>query len=211
MGLEIPVRNSDGAEVRLRPLSEKIFDVPVSYPLVSQAVRYYWWNSQPSSGHTKTRGEVKGTGRKPWRQKGTGRARQGSFQAPQWVGGGVVFGPRPGARRILRLNKKMRRKAYFIVLSQLLRNHQILCLQDFDYPKPNTQNAYSFLKTLGVAGRRVLFVTPARDSSFLRSIRNVPGVSFTSPHRLYLLDLLHSDYLIFTESALDALEEVWKK
>jgi len=211
MGLEIPVRNSEGVEVHRRPLSEKVFGVPVSYPLLSQAVRYYWWNSQPPSGHTKTRGEVKGTGRKPWRQKGTGRARQGSFQAPQWVGGGVVFGPRPGPRRILRLNKKMRQKAYFIVLSQFLRNHQIFCVQDFDYPEPSTQKAYSLLKALGVAGRRILFVIPPRDSAFLRSIRNVHEVSITFPHRLYLLDLLHSDYLIFTESALEALEEVWKK
>ena len=200
------VRNTAGAAVSTVELDESIFGVERNDTLIHQAVLRIYANRRRGTHDTKTRGQVRGTTAKWYRQKGTGRARHGAQTAPQFRKGGVVFGPHPRSYAQA-MPQKMRRKALCSVLSDKLKEGSIHIIDDFDFKAPRTKEMIAVLNALGVA-RRVLIVLPAPDVTVTKSARNIPGVRTTVAHTLNVVDAIDSDHLIFTQAALRTLEGV---
>ena len=200
------VLNTAGAAVSTVELNESIFGVERNDTLIQQAVLRIYANRRRGTHDTKTRGQVRGTTAKWYRQKGTGRARHGAQTAPQFRKGGVVFGPHPRSYAQA-MPQKMRRKALCSVLSDKLKEGRIHIVDDFDFKAPRTKEMIAVLNALGVA-RRVLIVLPAPDVTVTKSARNIPGVRTTVAHTLNVVDAIDSDHLIFTQAALRTLEGV---
>ena len=200
------VLNTAGAAVSTVELNESIFGVERNDTLIQQAVLRIYANRRRGTHDTKTRGQVRGTTAKWYRQKGTGRARHGAQTAPQFRKGGVVFGPHPRSYAQA-MPQKMRRKALCSVLSDKLKEGRIHIIDGFDFKAPRTKEMIAVLNALGVA-RRVLIVLPAPDVTVTKSARNIPGVRTTVAHTLNVVDAIDSDHLIFTQAALRTLEGV---
>ena len=201
------VLNTAGAAVSTVELNESIFGVQRNDTLIHQAVLRIYANRRRGTHDTKTRGEVRGTTAKWYRQKGTGRARHGAQTAPQFRNGGVAFGPHPRSYEQA-MPQKMRRKALCSVLSDKLKEGRIHIIDGFDFvAPPRTKKMIAVLNALGVA-RKVLIVLPAPDVNVTKSARNIPGVRTTVAHTLNVVDAIESDHLIFTRMALRTLEGV---
>lgn len=188
-------------------LSETVFGAPVNEGLVHQAVVRYLANQRQGTASTKTRGEVSGGGRKPWRQKGTGRARQGSIRAPQWVGGGTVFGPKPRDYRQA-MPKKARRAALRSALSSKVASGELLVLDELTFEQPKTKKMVEVLQNLKAAGASALVVTGELDRNVILSARNIPGVGTTRAGDLNVYDVVAHARLIATKDAIAKIEEV---
>jgi len=188
-------------------LSETVFGAPVNEGLVHQAVVRYLANQRQGTASTKTRGEVSGGGRKPWRQKGTGRARQGSIRAPQWVGGGTVFGPKPRDYRQA-MPKKARRAALRSALSSKVASGELLVLDELTFEEPKTKKMVEVLQNLKAAGASALVVTGELDRNVILSARNIPGVGTTRAGDLNVYDVVAHARLIATKDAIAKIEEV---
>jgi large subunit ribosomal protein L4 len=197
----------DGAKAGTLDLSDKLFGVPVSEALVHQAAVRQLAARRIGSADTQTRGEVTGGGRKPWRQKGTGRARAGSRTAPQWKGGGVVFGPHPRSYD-QKLNAKMRRAALRSVLTAKASDGALRVVEGFGLDEIGTQ-AFAGRLAAWDAGGKVLVVLPARDHVIERSCRNLREVRVILADSLNVIDLLEADTVVFTREALSRAEEVY--
>jgi large subunit ribosomal protein L4 len=197
----------DGAEAGKLDLPEKLFGAPVNQALVHQAAVRQLAARRIGSADTQTRGEVTGGGRKPWRQKGTGRARQGSRTSPQWKGGGVVFGPHPRSYD-QKLNAKMRRAALRSVLSAKAGEGAMRVVEGFGLDEIGTR-AFSERLASWNAGGKVLVVLPARDHVIERSCRNLNEVRIILADSLNVIDLLEADTVVFTRDALSRAEEVY--
>jgi len=157
-------------------VSSKVFEAPIHKAVVHQAVVAHLANARQGTACTKTRGEVRGGGRKPWRQKGTGRARHGSIRSPLWVGGGVVFGPKPRDYD-QRLPKKMRRLALRAALTSKFKEGNIIVLDNLTIEAPpKTKKVLSFLNKLGIGDQKTLIVVEAKDEILYKSARNLPNV-----------------------------------
>ena len=213
--MELKVYNQKAEEVGKVKLPEKIFGLPWNPNLVHQVMVAMQANQRKIIAHTKTRAEVRGGGRKPWRQKGTGRARHGSIRSPLWKGGGVTFGPRKEKVYSQKINKKMKRKALFTALSQKARDNEILILDDLKLENAKTKEAAAILKSLSkikgfekLAGKKnaalILISTKGgsasgrkdKNENLKRSFRNLPGVLLNEARNLNLLDALTYKYLI---------------
>ncbi|OUC08861.1 50S ribosomal protein L4, partial [Litorilinea aerophila] len=179
---------------------------PINRPLMHQALVRQLSNARLGTHKTKTRGEVSGGGRKPWRQKGTGRARQGSIRAPHWVGGGTVFGPRP-RKYIKDMPKKMHRAALRSALSVKASAGQIVVLDQLTMEQPKTKAMVALLEALGLNGQRVLLVLPEKDEVVQLSARNLPEVKSLLSGYLNIRDLLGYDVLLMTREAVAHVEE----
>ncbi len=204
---KVPVYNTEGETVGELELREDVFAVPVNEPLLHQAVVTYLANRRLGTHKTKTRGEVRGGGRKPWRQKGTGRARQGSIRAPHWRKGGIVFGPRPRDYR-LRLPRKMRRGALRSALSAKVRDGALLVLDELHLPRPATREVLRVLRNLGVADKKPLLVLPRVDRDVVRAARNLPGVETAVAADLNAYTVLKHPRVVFTREAVERVTEV---
>ena len=202
---ELQVFNSAGTVVSTLQVSERVFGAPENAALVHQAVVTYLANQRQGTASTLTRGEVSGGGKKPYRQKGTGRARQGSTRAPQWTGGGVVFGPKPREWR-KRMPQKMRQGALRCVLSDKVRQNRIKILESFGVDTPRTKTMVELLRVLDLR-RKVLVVLNERDDAVLQSLRNIPGVQLVPASILNTYDVISADWLLTTEAAVRAIEE----
>jgi large subunit ribosomal protein L4 len=155
---------------------------------------------------TKTRGEVSGGGRKPWRQKGTGRARQGSNRAPQWTGGGVVHGPRPRDHD-MRVNKKMKKGALRSALTDALQSGKLVVLEDLGFDEPKTKRAVEILEALELGGKILLVLASPTDTGAVeRSFRNLTGVRIAYARSLGVYEVIAADRVVFTQGALDVVE-----
>jgi len=196
-----------GEQVGDLELSETVFGAPVNEGLVHQAVVRYLANQRQGTASTKTRGEVSGGGRKPWRQKGTGRARQGSIRAPQWVGGGTVFGPKPRDYRQA-MPKKARRAALRSALSSKVASGELLVLDELTFEEPKTKKMVEVLQNLKAAGASALVVTGELDRNVILSARNIPGVGTTRAGDLNVYDVVAHARLIATKDAIAKIEEV---
>lgn len=199
---ELKVYKQDGAEQGVFTLSGELFDLPWNGELVHQVVVAIEKNMRSPIAHTKDRSEVRGGGRKPWRQKKLGRARHGSIRSPLWVGGGVTFGPRKERKFSVAVNKKMRRKAFFTVLSQKIRDGKIAFIDSLVFEAPSTKAADVFVR--GVCGdavkkNRCLIVLPAKDMMVTKSFRNLPGVSVVAIDGLNARDVLIARKLFFVD------------
>ncbi|HET7740988.1 MAG TPA: 50S ribosomal protein L4 [Mycobacterium sp.] len=194
-----------GAEKKTVELPDEIFAAKVNVPLIHQVVVAQQAAARPGTHATKTRGDVRGGGRKPYRQKGTGRARQGSLRAPQYAGGGIVHGPVPRSY-VQRTPKKMKAAALRGALSDRLSHGRVQVVSGFvDGDVPKTKNALAVLATaVGETSRKVLVVAHRDDELTWKSLRNVAGVHVLTEDQLNTYDVLASDHVVFTEQALEA-------
>lgn len=190
-------------------VSSEIFEAPLHRPVVHQAVVAHLANLRQGTACTKTRGEVRGGGRKPWRQKGTGRARHGSIRSPLWVGGGVVFGPKPRDYD-QKLPKKMRRLALKAVLTSKLKEGNIIVLEDIkiDAP-PKTKKVLALLDKIGIKDQKTLIITAQKDEILYKSARNLPNVGLINVNNINTYALLLYDKILMTEDAVRKIEEVY--
>ena len=205
--MELPVLDMQGATVDSLAVSDHLFGVPMNAPVVHQAMLMQRANARQGTHSVKTRANVSGGGAKPWRQKGTGRARQGTIRAPHFRGGGVVFGPHPRSYR-QRMPKKMRRLAIRCLLSDKFREERLAVLQELQIPQAKTKEMKQLLNTLNVFSS-ALIVTREAVSSVVSSARNLPQVKTLPAANLNVLDLLNHDRLIMTVAAIRRAEELW--
>ena len=193
-----------GAEKKTVELPDEIFAAKVNVPLIHQVVVAQQAAARQGTHSTKTRGEVRGGGKKPYRQKGTGRARQGSLRAPQYAGGGVVHGPQPRSY-VQRTPKKMKAAALRGALSDRLSHGRVLVVSGFvDGDVPRTRDAVAVLASAVAPGEKVLVVAHRDDELTWKSLRNVPSVHVLTEDQLNTYDVLASDHVVFTEQALTA-------
>ena len=204
---KVAVYNASGAEVGEIELSETVFGIEPNVHVLHSAVVMQQASLRAGTHKTKGRSEVRGGGRKPWKQKGTGRARQGSIRAPQWKGGGIVFGPTPRSYGY-KLPKKVRRLAIKSALSSKVIDNDFVVLDQLNIAAPKTKEIVSLLKALKV-DRRALLVTSDLDENVALSARNIPGVKFVSAQGLNVLDVMLHDKLIITKDAVQKVEEVF--
>lgn len=205
--MELSVKSVKGEEVGTVKVAESLFNAPMNEALVHQALVMYQANRRQGTHDTKTRSQVAGGGRKPWRQKYLNRARQGSIRAPQWRHGGVVFGPHPRDYR-LRMPRKMRHQALRCALSQKVRGDKLVVVDSIELPTAKTREMVQALKALEVKGSTLL-VTNGKDETAVRSARNLPRV-YTLPVDLLNAEvLLHRETVVMTVDAVKRAEELW--
>ena len=203
---KVDVVSVAGKKVGTRDLASEVFEAKVSVPLMHQVVLAGFASIRRGTHSTKTRGEVSGGGRKPWRQKGTGRARQGSNRSPQWTGGGVVHGPHPRDHE-MRVNKKMKRGALRSALTDALTSGKLRVVQDLEFDAPKTKTAAEVLDTLELGGKVLLVLPLPSDSGAVeKSFRNIRGVRVAYARSLGVYEVISADHLVITESALDVVE-----
>lgn len=207
--MKIPLYNHEGRQVREMELPEGMFGVPFNSALVHQVTRAQAANRRQGTAHTKDRSEVSGGGRKPWRQKGTGRARHGSSRSPLWEGGGVTFGPRATKGYEQRIPKKMRRKALFMVLSEKLRRGLLTLVEDVPMAKPDTKLVTKMLSLFPASAKGATLVLPDMQESLLLSARNVPRVGAMQATDLNALDLLKKRSVILFSGCLPVIEKTF--
>ena len=199
------VYDRDGKESGQVELPESVFNAPVNAAVLYQAVRRQQANDRQGTHDTKTRGEVSGGGKKPWKQKGTGHARQGSTRAPQWRHGGTVFGPHPHSYE-QKMPRKQRRLAIRAALSVKSQDDAVRVVEEIALEAPKTRVIAGLFDQLG-AGARTLFVIPEHDLMLEKSTRNLAGVKTILAQNLNPTDVLTADTIIFTRSALTQVEE----
>jgi large subunit ribosomal protein L4 len=206
----IEKRNAAGKKVGARDLPSELFDSKVSVPLMHQVVVAGLAGIRAGTHSTKTRGEVRGGGKKPWRQKGTGRSRQGSIRSPQWEGGGVAHGPRPRDHS-QRINKKMRRGALRSALTDALQSGKVAVVDELAWDEPRTKQAVEVIESLELAGRILLVLpVPTETGALEKSFRNLPNVKIAYSGGLGTYDVLLADRVLFTNAALDRLTQMEK-
>lgn len=202
-----PLYNSEGNKVGEIDLNEKVFGTEVKEALLHQVVVMQLANRRRGTSSTKTISEVSGGGRKPWRQKGTGRARQGSSRSPLWPGGGINFGPKPRDYSF-RIPKSARPVAMRSALSAKAGDDEIAVVEEFRMEEPKTKAAIAILDK--IAGQsKVLLVVNDVDPNVEKSVRNIPSVQLIESKRLNVYDVLNNDRVLFTRDALESVEEVW--
>ncbi|MBM2809385.1 MAG: ribosomal protein L4/L1e [Chloroflexi bacterium] len=204
--MDVDVRDLSGGNVGSLTLDERVFGIEPNRAVLHQAVVAHLANMRQGTSETKTRGRVAGGGRKPWRQKGTGRARQGSTRAPHWRGGGVVFGPHPRSYH-QRLPRKMRRLALRSALSDKVASGAVMVVDSFTLAAPRTKDLLGVLKVLGVADVDAILVLSSVDDSMRKASGNLANVHVALPNGLSLLDVLQAGAVVF---ARDAVEPVTK-
>ena len=202
----VSVYNMEGAQVGTIELSDSIFAVPVNEHLVHQAVVAQLANKRQGTQSAKTRSEVSGGGRKPWRQKGTGHVRQGSIRAPQWTGGGVVFAPKPRDYSV-KMNKKEKQLALKSVLTSRVNENKFIVLDELTLTEIKTKQMKAVLDNLKV--EKALIVTKDVDSVVVKSANNLPKVKTAVTNTINVYDILKYDTMVVTKEAVAALEEVY--
>ena len=203
----IKVLNMAGAEVGTVELCDAIFGIEPNEAVVHEVVKNHLANCRQGTQSALTRAEVSGGGKKPWRQKGTGHARQGSTRAPQWTHGGIAFAPKPRSYSYV-LNKKVKRLALKSVLSAKAAEGSIVVVDDIKMDTIKTKDFRAFLSAVGCDGKAVV-VTPALNENVIKSARNIPGVMTTMANLINVYDLLNAKYLVLDKAALAVIEEVF--
>lgn len=198
--------NMSGAKVGEIQLNDAVFGVEVNAAVMHQAVVRQLSNERLGTHATKTRGEVRGGGKKPWRQKGTGRARAGSSRSPIWVGGGITFGPQPRSY-YKAMPRKARRLAVKSALSDKVNNSELFVIDELKLAAPKTKEVLSILNNFQVGDAKVLFITDG-DVNMELSARNIQGVKALPYTNINIFDLLHHDKLFIAEGAIAKIEEV---
>jgi len=188
-------------------LDDAIFGVKINKHAVHMAVVQYLANQRQGTKSTKTRAEVRGGGAKPWRQKGTGRARQGSTNSPQWTGGGVVFAPKPRDFSF-KLNKKLKRLALKSVLTDKVKAEKLIVLDELSFAEIKTKQMVGVCKDLKLD--KALFVTDVANENVVRSARNIPGIKTAGVNTINVYDILKHDSLVVTKAAIEKMQEVYK-
>ena len=204
----LPVFDMTNAKVGDIELAEEIFDVEINEGLVHQAVVMQLASRRLGTHATKTRGMVRGGGRKPWRQKGTGRARVGSRRSPLWRGGGTIFGPHPRDYSFT-MPRKQRRLAIKCVLTDKVKSGNLIVLDDLNFDAPKTKKFVEFQKVFGVDACKSLFITKELIDNVVRSSNNLQNAKTISAIQLNVFDILNSDKLFITKDAAEKIQEVY--
>lgn len=204
--LKVKVYNQEGAEVKDLELNEAVFGIEPNNQAIFDMVLLQRASLRQGTHKVKNRTEVSGGGKKPWRQKGTGRARQGSIRAPQWRGGGVVFGPTPRSYKF-KINRKVGRLALRSALSTKIIDNEFMALDTIKFDAPKTKEMVKVLSNLE-APVKTLIVMDEIDETVARSANNIPGVKLLDARRVNVYDVLNSNKLIMTEAAIKSVEEV---
>lgn len=205
---KLEVLNVSGQKVTEIELNESIFGIEPNVPVMHEVVKNYLANQRQGTQSAKTRAEVRGGGRKPFRQKGTGNARQGTIRAPHFVGGGVVFAPKPRSYRYT-LPKKMKRLALKSALSAKVRENEMIILDELTMVAPKTKDMLNILNNIKVNGKKVLFVTGDVEQNVVRAASNITGVSTTFVGQINVYEILNHDYCVVTKNAIEKFEEVY--
>ena len=203
---KLSILNIKGEKVKDITLNESVFGIVPNDAVLYDAITLARNNQRQGTADTKTRSEVSGGGRKPWRQKGTGRARQGSTRAPHWPGGGVVFGPHPRSYA-KKMNRKERRLALKSALAYKLLESKMVIVKDFALETNKTKEALSILKDLNVSEKTLIVVDELTDNLILAT-RNIEGVILLEASEVNVYDVISSEYMVITENAVKAIEEV---
>ena len=202
----VSVYNTEGKEVEKLELNDSIFGVEINEGIVHKAVVAQLANKRQGTQSALTRSEVRGGGRKPWRQKGTGHARQGSIRAPQWTGGGVVFAPKPRDYSQT-MNKREKQIALFSVLTSKVQDDKLIVVDSLDMETPKTA---AFVKVLGnLKADKALVVTSEKNDNLVLSARNIPDVKTVPTNAINVFDILNHEALVITKDAVKAIEEVY--
>ena len=204
---KVDLYNMEGKVVGDIELSENVFGAEVNEDVLYLAVESYLANQRQGTQSTKTRAEVRGGGRKPWRQKGTGRARQGSIRAPQWIKGGIALGPKPRSYKY-RVNKKERQLAIRSILSSKVIDKDLIVVDKFDFKEIKTKQMADAMKNLKVT-EKALVVLPASDEKVQKSARNLENVGTSSVGTINVFDLLNAKKIVLTVDTIKKLEEVY--
>jgi len=208
---KVTVYNQKGEKVGTISLNPNLFAVPEKPDLIHQAVVYQQTAGRKSIASTKTRAEVRGGGRKPWRQKGTGRARAGSIRSPIWRGGGVVFGPTKERNFKKEMPKKMRRLALFSALSNKLKTNKMILLDKLEFKDIKTKQVEKMLNKLPIKEGTILTVTSKLDPKVELSCHNLPYLKTLQANALNIVDILKYDWLLLTEETVKKIEETYLK
>jgi large subunit ribosomal protein L4 len=204
---EVAVLNMQGKEVGRQELSDSVFGIEPNVPVMNDMVKNYLANQRQGTQSALTRSEVSGGGRKPWRQKGTGRARQGSTRAPQWTHGGVVFAPKPRDYSYT-LNKKVRRLAMKSALSSKVQDGEMIVIDKIALEGFKTKDIAAMLKAVG-SEKKALIVLDSVDEKVIKSAGNIPGVKTAQVNTLNVYDILGADKFIVVQGAVQKIEEVY--
>ncbi len=202
---KIDIYNQTGEKASQIELNSKIFNAKVNDDLIYQAVLTQLGNARRSNAHTKTRGEVAGSGIKPWKQKGTGRARIGDIRAPHWTGGGVIFGPRNQKNYSKRFPKKMRKAALAMALTERVKEKRIIVINSLELKNIKTRDAQKALAKLPITEGNILIIAESNKNNTL-SFRNLPYVKLINVNNINIYDILKFNWIIFTADSLKKLE-----
>ena len=212
--MNVKIYNQTGKETATAELPDKVFVLPWNADLVHQVATSQEANRRQNTAHAKGRSEVRGGGRKPWRQKGTGRARHGSIRSPLWKGGGVTHGPLKEKNYKRKINKKMAVKALAVVLSAKISDKEILILDGLNLQAPKTKEALAIIKNLskiagfaGLISKSVMLALPELDGNLMRAFRNLPNLNTEEARNITALDLLMHKFVILPKGSLEILKK----
>ena len=196
-----------GKEIGDFELTDNVFDEDINEHVVHQVITAQLAAKRRGTASTKTRSEVRGGGRKPWRQKGTGRARHGTIRSPLWVGGGITFGPKPRSYE-KKVNKKMKKLALRSILTDKVNNDQFKIIDEIDYDKPKTKQVINLMEDFDLEDEKVLIILPEKNDNVYLSARNLPNVDTMVLDAMNAYQLLDNEYILAPEEAVQKIEEV---
>ena len=205
--MKIDIQNQKGEKVGTMELPKEIFEVEASLSLLHQAVVAQMSNMRTNIAHTKDRSEVRGGGRKPWRQKGTGRARHGSRRSPIWVGGGVTFGPTKYRNFSKKINIKMKQKAILAALSGKAKDSELVILDKLELTAPKTKEMAAVVGAVVPGAKTAFLMIPDRNESIQRAARNIDKFKMGSILNINILDIVNHKYLVLTQDTVEALKK----
>ncbi|MCD6410667.1 50S ribosomal protein L4 [bacterium] len=214
--MKVKVYNQKGEEVGTTVLPKEVFEREINPDLIHQVVVCMMANQRHPWAHTKDRGEVSGGGKKPWRQKGTGRARHGSIRSPIWIGGGVAHGPRKEKKYKKRIPKRMKRQALLLVLSGKVKDNELVVLDKLEIDTPKTKKMAEIIKNLKekakiIEKKSLLIAIPKKDDNIIRSAYNIPKVEVMEARNLNVLELLKYKYLVLPKDSIKVIKETFVK
>ena len=213
--MKVSVYNQNAGIIGEVELNPKIFEVELKQHLLAEVSRIQLSNARQGGANTKTRGEVRGGGRKPWKQKGTGRARAGSIRSPIWRGGGITFGPRAKRNWELKINKKAKQQALFMTLSDKAKDNKFIVVDKIDLSEIKTKELVKiisgFKKSVKDFGKQYLLVLPVNDEKLIKSARNIPGLETIFAKSLNVVEILKADNMIVLKDSLAVIEKTYLK
>lgn len=209
--IKAKIYNLEGKSASQKKLKDEIFDVKLSPKLVTQVINAQLANRRRPVAHTKTRAEVSGGGKKPYRQKGTGNARAGSSRSPIWIGGGITFGPRYNRNYHQRLPKKMRNKALRMIFTQKIKENKMIILKETELKNFSTKNIEGILQRLPIEEGKILVILPKMNANLELSLANLPYLKTIQAESMNILDLIKYDYWLTDIEGIEKIEKILSK
>lgn len=207
----VSIYNIKGDKVGSLTLDASLFDVKANPALIHEAIVAQQANSREAIAHTKTRGEVAGSSKRPWKQKGTGRARHGSTKSPIWIGGGISFGPRNDRNFSLKINKRAKRKALAMILSEKVATDRFITVDALALKDGKTKELVSILKNLPISKKKTLIILPPEQKDVAIAAKNLSGIATMPANTLNVVDLLKTDVVLISQEAVEMVTQIYKR